>query len=190
MARFEIESGSRPLKRIVFHEITASALEEALAHPSELRIDLVKAQQARRILDRIVGYELSPLLWKKTGKNWLSAGRVQTVALRLIVEREKERRAFKLEKYFQIYGLFKSTEELKGKLISKKTINLLRYPILFHFYAGDYTYTKTSITDEIVPSIMKDLEGGYLFSFKTEEEVIKRYPHPLHNFLTSAGCIL
>ena len=86
-----------PLKRIVFHEITPKALEEALAHPEELRIDLVKAQQARRILDRIVGYELSPLLWKKTGKNWLSAGRVQTVALRLVVEREKEVKAFNSE---------------------------------------------------------------------------------------------
>lgn len=174
---FEIESGSRPLKRIVFHEITAGALEEALAHPSELRIDLVKAQQARRILDRIVGYELSPLLWKKTGKNWLSAGRVQTVALRLIVEREKERRAFKLEKYFQIYGLFKSTEELKGKLISKddKSFEISN---TISLYAGDYTYTKTSITDENIASIMKDLEGDTYSVSKTEEEVIKRYPPP------------
>lgn len=174
---FEIESGSRPLKRIVFHEITAHALEEALQNPSELRIDLVKAQQARRILDRIVGYELSPLLWKKTGKNWLSAGRVQTVALRLIVEREKERRAFNIEKYFQIYGFFKSTEELKGKLISigDKSIEISN---TISLYAGDYTYTKTSITDENVAAITKDLEGDSYTVSKTESEVIKRYPPP------------
>ena len=90
------------LKRIVFHEITSKALSEALANPETLRLDLVKAQMARRILDRVVGYELSPLLWKKTGKNWLSAGRVQTVALRLIVEREREIEAFKPEEYWQI----------------------------------------------------------------------------------------
>jgi len=87
---FSVKKKAKKLTRIVFHEITANALEEALKNPSELRIDLIKAQQTRRILDRIVGYELSPLLWKKTGKNWLSAGRVQTVALRLIVEREKK----------------------------------------------------------------------------------------------------
>jgi DNA topoisomerase-1 len=174
---FKVDAGTRPLKRIVFHEITSSALEEALAHPSELRVDLVKAQQARRILDRIVGYELSPLLWKKTGKNWLSAGRVQTVALRLIVEREKERRAFKPEKYYQILGLFKSTEELKGKLISidgkpleiSKTISL---------YAGDFTFTKTSITEETISAMMKELEGDTYSVSKIEEEVVKRYPPP------------
>src|SRR3989344_402520 len=71
------------LKRIVFHEITPKALNDALEKPEHLRLNLVFAQKGRRILDRIVGYELSPLLWKKMGKNWLSAGRVQTVALRL-----------------------------------------------------------------------------------------------------------
>ena len=84
------QNKDKTLQRIVFHEITQKELENALNNPTELRIDLVKAQQARRILDRIVGYEISPILWKKTKKFWLSAGRVQTVALRIIVEREKE----------------------------------------------------------------------------------------------------
>lgn len=81
------------VKRVIFNEITASAIREAFAHPHRIDLDRVNAQQARRILDRIVGYELSPLLWKKIAKG-LSAGRVQSVAVRLIVDREREIRAF------------------------------------------------------------------------------------------------
>ena len=80
-------------ERVVFHEITKDALEEAFAHPGELNIALVDAQQARRVLDRLVGYGLSPLLWKKV-RYGLSAGRVQSVAVRLIVEKERERQGF------------------------------------------------------------------------------------------------
>ena len=107
--KFEINGNGKKLSRIVFHEITPNALKEALSKPGELRPDLIKAQQARRILDRIVGYELSPLLWKKLDKNWLSAGRVQTVALRLVVEREKEIQKFAQEDYFQVFGQFISS---------------------------------------------------------------------------------
>lgn len=88
-------------KRIVFHEITESAIKEALAHPRTINGHLVDAQQARRVLDRLVGYELSPFLWRKIAKG-LSAGRVQSVALRLIVEREREIQAFKAEEYWTI----------------------------------------------------------------------------------------
>ncbi len=89
------------LKRIVFHEITKPAIESALAHPRDIDKHLVDAQQARRILDRLVGYELSPLLWKKI-KYGLSAGRVQSVAVRLVVDREREIQAFKPEEYWSI----------------------------------------------------------------------------------------
>jgi DNA topoisomerase-1 len=84
---------SAKTRRVIFNEITKSAIAEAFAHPHEIDLDRVNAQQARRILDRIVGYELSPLLWRKIAKG-LSAGRVQSVAVRLIVDREREIRAF------------------------------------------------------------------------------------------------
>ena len=75
-------------QRVVFHEITRPAIEEAFAHPRDIAMDLVNAQQTRRILDRLVGYSLSPLLWAKV-RGRLSAGRVQSVAVRLIVDRER-----------------------------------------------------------------------------------------------------
>lgn len=110
------------VKRIVFHEITKTAIEKALAHPRELDIDLVNAQQARRILDRLVGFELSPVLWKKV-KPQLSAGRVQSVAVKLIVEREHEIQAFQSTSQFRIIGDFVSTEnptaELQAELNKK-----------------------------------------------------------------------
>src|SRR3989344_93327 len=87
------------IKRIVFHEITDSAIHEALEHPRSIDQRLVDAQQARRVLDRLVGYKLSPLLWAKVARG-LSAGRVQSVAVRLIVEREREISAFKPQEYW------------------------------------------------------------------------------------------
>ena len=96
-----LELHHKPVKRIVYHEITKKAINEAIQNPRDINIDLVNAQQARRLLDRLVGFELSPLLWKKI-KPSLSAGRVQSVAVRLIVEREKEIRAFETSSTFRI----------------------------------------------------------------------------------------
>ncbi|MFA5130156.1 MAG: type I DNA topoisomerase [Patescibacteria group bacterium] len=93
-------------KRITFHEITKEAIQASLEHPRPIDLHLVDAQQARRILDRLVGYELSPMLWK-TIRRGLSAGRVQSVALRLVVEREREIQAFVPQEYWTIEGLFK-----------------------------------------------------------------------------------
>ncbi|MBR5734074.1 MAG: type I DNA topoisomerase, partial [Desulfovibrionaceae bacterium] len=94
----------KPLKRIQFNEITSSAVHDALAHPRELNRNLFDAQQARRVLDRLVGYKISPLLWNKI-KRGISAGRVQSVALRMIVEREEERERFVPEEYWLFRAL-------------------------------------------------------------------------------------
>ncbi len=105
-------------KRIAFHEITKIAVEEAIANPRELDVNMVDAQQARRILDRIVGYKLSPWLWKKVAKG-LSAGRVQSVAVRLTVEREKEIEAFKADEYWTILGEFKKGSDILNTQLAK-----------------------------------------------------------------------
>jgi DNA topoisomerase-1 len=97
----ELSSKSRNIYRVLFHEITKSAIQEAFKKPGRINQHKVDAQQTRRILDRLVGYKISPLLWEKVRRG-LSAGRVQTVALRMIVEREKEIRAFKAEEYWTV----------------------------------------------------------------------------------------
>lgn len=99
-----IQDKAKEIKRIQFNEITAKAVKDALAHPRELNQHLFDAQQARRVLDRLVGYKISPLLWK-TIKRGISAGRVQSVALRLIVERDEERHAFNPEEYWLFKAL-------------------------------------------------------------------------------------
>lgn len=116
-------------KRIVFHEITKSAILHALDNPRDLNIDLVNAQQARRVLDRIVGFEVSPILWRKV-KPALSAGRVQSVAVRLIVEREREIQKFVSEASFRIIATFLLsdgktllTAELNKRLKDQKEVN-------------------------------------------------------------------
>lgn len=106
-------------KRIVFHEITKPAIEAAIKNPRTVNLQLVDAQQARRVLDRLVGYELSPVLWKKV-RTGLSAGRVQSVAVRLIVEREREIKAFNAESTFKVTAAFEADgQEIPAELNAK-----------------------------------------------------------------------
>ncbi|MFZ5940584.1 MAG: type I DNA topoisomerase [Bacteroidota bacterium] len=109
-------------RRIVFHEITKNAIDEAIRNPRFIDTHLVNAQQARRILDRLVGFELSPLLWKKV-KPALSAGRVQSVAVKLIVEREREINSFSATPYYRVNGIFQGKGSTAGEVNIKAELN-------------------------------------------------------------------
>lgn len=112
--------GKHDFRRVSFHEITKTAIEDALKHPGVVDMPMVNAQQARRVLDRLVGYTLSPVLWRKVRRG-LSAGRVQSVAVRLIVDKEREIRAFIPEEYWEVYvnlmGNHKSSDQLRVQLV-------------------------------------------------------------------------
>ncbi len=168
----------KKLKRIVFHEITQKALFEALENPGELRVNLVKSQQARRILDRIVGYQISPILWDRLGKNWLSAGRVQSVGLRLIVEREKEIKKFDKTPYFQVFAdLGKNDVTYKSKLTGFKG-EPYEVKTKISLFAGDYEYVKTSIDEQKSGEILADLPKETFKVSAVEEKVGAKYPPP------------
>lgn len=132
-------------RRIVFHEITKEAIQHAVQNPRDIDMNLVMAQQARRVLDRIVGFQLSPLLWKKVRPK-LSAGRVQSVAVRLIVDREREISAFSAKSQYKIEGIFnpdgsKSTVKVKAEIPEKfenpsDAQNILEACINAHFHIG------------------------------------------------------
>ena len=108
-----------PVRRMVFHEITPQAIREAVEHPRDLDLDLVEAQEARRILDRLYGYEVSPVLWKKV-MSGLSAGRVQSVATRLVVDRERERIRFRPASYWDLDGTFDAGQEHAERMFPAK----------------------------------------------------------------------
>lgn len=113
----QILNSKSEILRITFHEITQSAIKNALANPGQVNMMMVEAQQARRILDRLVGYKLSPLLWRKVRRG-LSAGRVQSVTVRLIVEREREILAFKPQEYWEIVASLKKDDPLQGSSLT------------------------------------------------------------------------
>jgi len=147
-------------QRIVFHEITKSAIEQALESPRTINKNLVDAQQARRVLDRIVGYKLSPFLWKKVVKG-LSAGRVQSVAVRLVAEREKEIKDFIPQEYWSIEALFK--KGFSASLIKK----------------DNKLITKLGIKDKKqADDIIKDLEEAEYKIEKIEKKETRRNPLP------------
>lgn len=164
-------------RRIAFHEITESAINEALAHPRTLDVQLVNAQQARRVLDRLVGYTLSPLLWKKLSKRWLSAGRVQSVAVRLIVEREREIQKFEAREYWTIAGQFAGDgkDDLTAALVSKDGEKYEK-TLVFELFDGKYTTTSSSIVDgQSAKLIIDDLRAPFTVSAVDKKEV-KRNP--------------
>jgi len=138
-------------KRIVFHEITKPAIQSAVAKPRTVDMDLVNAQQARRILDRIVGFELSPVLWRKMSmKNNLSAGRVQSVAVRIIAEREREINAFQTVSSFKIEALF-TAKDVTGKAVvfsaegKKQATAENAEKFLQSCFGADYTVTDIQV---------------------------------------------
>ena len=160
----------KPYQRIVFHEITKPAIEEALKNPRKIDLKLVDSQQARRILDRIVGYKLSPFLWKKVVRG-LSAGRVQSVTVRLVVEREREIQNFVSQEYWTIEALLK-----KQKLESRKQKVEFRAWLIKK--EGE-TIPKLGIkTKEKADEIIKDLEGAKYKVINIEKKELKRNPLP------------
>lgn len=178
------------VKRIAFHEITESAIRDALDHPRDIDMRLVNAQQARRILDRLVGYELSPFLWRKV-RYGLSAGRVQSVAVRLIVEREREIQKFKQEEYWTIEAIFSSKEkkssQFKGHLhaVGGKTIgkmelnkgeaaNALARELKNHAYAVKDITVKTISRSPAPPFTTSTLqqEASRKFGFSAKQTMV------------------
>ena len=150
-------------QRIVFHEITKTAIEEALKNPRHIDINLVEAQQARRILDRIVGYKISPFLWKKIAKG-LSAGRVQSVAVRLIVEREREIEKFIAEEYWGIEVMLKKTDTEFTASLSKK---------------DGKTIEKLEIKNKTeADKILSDLSNANYIVESVEKKETKKHPAP------------
>ncbi len=164
--------------RIVFHEITKEAIDEALANPKKINNNLVDAQTARRVLDRLVGYKLSPILWQKVRRG-LSAGRVQSVALRLIVEREKEIESFKKERYYTILvGLKKDSGETLFELIEidKQKIELTQK---LDLYDGEYKYAKTVIDSiEKATEIENNLKNLNFKVLDVVRKEMRRTPPP------------
>jgi len=170
LTALDVDPAKTPVKRIVFHEITKGAIERAIANPREIDQNLVDAQQARRVLDRLVGYELSPLLWRKVRKG-LSAGRVQSVAVRLVVEREREIKAFKPEEFWKIKGLFAKKE---ADAFGRKD-----FAAILDRSAEGAKLTQKESAD----AVLSALDGATYEIGSVEEKQVRRNPAP--PFITS-----
>lgn len=175
------KKNTKPLKRIVFTEITKEAVNKAIDNPREIDINLVNAQQARRILDRIVGYKLSPLLWKKIAIG-LSAGRVQSVAVRIIVAREEEREKFKSDEYWNVKAFM-----LQGHGGDKKYMEILSEKKLetelptkgLKFELTKILKKKPNIkTGKECKKIFSDIKNEDLFVTSVEQKESNQYPKP------------
>ncbi len=169
---------STKISRVSFHEITKEAVEEALNRAREIDMNLVNAQQGRRVLDRVVGYSLSPILWKKVRRG-LSAGRVQSVAVRLICEREREIEVFKKEKYFKIGAQFNKKINFEAELLKIGGKNFIEKKKL-NLFDGDFTYTKSLFTEEkeakkFIESLDKEFKVSQVLSKKLSKAPVPAF---------------
>ncbi len=166
-----------PTKRMVFHEITKEAIHKALTDTREIDYNLVRAQEARRVLDRLVGYTISPLLWKKVAYG-LSAGRVQSVAVRIIVEREKERIRFKKSAYFGVLAeLEKSNQSFESKISTYKNQRVATGKD-FDGLTGQLLVGKDLLVldQKAAEQILKDLKTATWIVTEVEERPVTRKP--------------
>lgn len=168
-----------PSKRMVFHEITREAIEKALLNCREIDYNLVHAQETRRILDRLVGYTLSPLLWKKISRG-LSAGRVQSVAVRLVVERERARRAFNSGEYWDLKALLaKQEQEFEAKLV---TLDGKKLATGSDFDANTGKIGKNKkvvlLNEEEAIALKEKITGKKWEVKEVEEKAVTRHPSP------------
>jgi DNA topoisomerase-1 len=175
-----LELTEKETARIVFHEITKKAIEKALTNPRSIDLNLVDAQQARRVLDRLVGFELSPFLWKKIRRG-LSAGRVQSVALRLIVEREKEIEKFQSEKFFAVTAKLKTgdKQEIFDSNLTEMAGEKIEQALTLKLFASDYKIKKTFIdSQKKADEIIADLNCAQFKVRNITEKETLRYPSP------------
>src|SRR3989344_4771249 len=162
----------KKIERIAFHEITKSAIMKALEHPRDIDLNLVDAQQARRVLDRLVGYELSPFLWKKI-RYGLSAGRVQSAAVRMIVDREREIQKFKPEEYHTISAALRKLEIPNPDIQIPNQFEAMLSKI------GEKALKKFDIkTEKEAEKIVKDLEKAEYKIGKIEKKETQKNPSP------------
>ncbi len=171
------KGNDKKFKRIVFHEITKEAVREALKNPRDIDKDLVDAQTARRVLDRLVGYKLSPVLWQKVRRG-LSAGRVQSVALRLIVEREREIGKFKKERYWTISAICLKDKEVELELIEITEKRTETQQIL-ELYDGQYRVTKSTLdSQQKAKEVIGDLNKKNFAVSDVSKKETRRSPYP------------
>jgi len=168
---------SKKITRVTFHEITKEAVETALKSSRDLDMDLVNAQQGRRVLDRVVGYSLSPILWRKIRRG-LSAGRVQSVAVRLICEREREIEKFTKEKYFTVLAdLKKNSQKFESELIKIDGKNIFKNEKI-KLFDGEYSFTKSIFNnEEDVKKFTENLDNNFKVE-KIDERQNTRLPLP------------